>query len=329
MALRAFKTARAVLEATRGAGGTPTRILPFSDGTLEETVATIRPEELRSSYFGFYNAAASIESNELTLSGDLDYSQAAWLGQVFVKGGVAGTGASADKTYTYLPTGTADDLKTACVEFGYGDGIGASNPAWKLTYVGGEELTLSFSKPDGRVTYDATFRSASTATQIAAFTGTPTSPTTTLVSPNVVAVYSDPGGTIGATADNNVLDVEWTLGNGWQPLYTLNNSASAQAVYRPGIRTWTARIRRYYANDTWLDDFVDKTVQKIRVRAVGATLGTSNYSINLDLYGVFTGRTLTEVDGLGVEEFTLEPVYDSTATTDFQLVVVCADTSIT
>ncbi|MCI0581848.1 MAG: hypothetical protein L0227_02965, partial [Chloroflexi bacterium] len=61
----------------------------------------------------------------------------------------------------------------------------------------------------------------------------------------------------------------------------------------------------------------------------GPALGGSNYKIDLDLYGAYTGRTWSEVDGLGIETFTLSPVYDTTATTDMSLVVVNATASIT
>src|SRR5258707_1225656 len=53
-----MKTARAILETTRGSGGTPTRLLYFDDGFVQQDVKTIRPQHLRQSYFGFYAASA-------------------------------------------------------------------------------------------------------------------------------------------------------------------------------------------------------------------------------------------------------------------------------
>lgn len=327
MALRAFKTARAVLEGTRGTAGTPVRILQFTEGNHEQVVETIRPESLRSSYFGYYSAIPSTQRNEFRFSGDLDYSMAGWLGQVYIKGGATAVGTS-PYYYTYTPSGTADDLKTATVEFGYGDNIGSGTPAWKVAYVAGEELTLGFSKTDGRVTYDARLIAPSTATQITSWTGSPTLPSVQLVQAIQTQAYFDTA-TIGSTSDSYFLECEWTLTNGFVNLQTLNNSAAAVATFRPMPRKWTARLRRYYVNDTLRDLYESKAECKVRIKTVGPSLGTATYGVTLDLYGVLTAVSWAEVDGLGVEEYTLEPIYDTSATTDFSLIVAGADATIT
>ena len=327
MALRAFKTARAVLEATRGTAGTPTRILQFTEANHEQVVETIRPESLRSSYFGYYSAIPSTQRNEFRFSGDLDYSMGQWLGQVFIKGGATAVGTS-PYYYTYTPSGTADDLKTATLQFGYGDTLGSGTPAWQVPYCAGEELTLSFSKTDGRVTYDARLVSPATATQITAWTGSPTMPSVQLVQAIQTQAYFDTA-TIGSTADNYFLECEFTLTNGFVNLQTLNASAAAVATFRPMPRKWTARIRRYYINDTLRDLYESKAECKVRVKTTGPTLGTATYTQTLDLYGVLTAVSWAEVDGLGVEEYTLEPYYDTTATTDFSWIVSSADATVT
>lgn len=331
MALQVFESARAKIEASRGAGGTPVRILSFTDLSYPQTVNTIRPEEFRSNYSGFFQAAPGTEQNALQMSGNLDFSTAAWLGQVYVKGGVSATLATSVSgtayTYSFVPSGTADDLSTLSVEAGYGDDA-AATAAVRLAYVGGNELTLRFNKADSTITYDAGLLSASTATKIATFTGTPTSPTTTLLSTSTTQVYIDTG-TIGTTADPQIMSAEWSLSNGWQPLYTLNNTTAAQAVYRPNHRTWTLRLTRYFKSGAQWDAYTAKTTQKIRVLTTGAALGTATYRMALDCYGVLTGREVADSDGLGVETLTYEPIYDTTLGADFSWSVTSADVSIT
>lgn len=329
MSLRAFKSARAGLETTRGTAVTPTRLVYLTDGTHNQEVATIRPEELRNSYFGFYRAAAGNETNSLDFADYMTYTDLIWYSNVHIKAVASGTGAGADKTWTFTPSAATDDLKSATIQFGYSDGIGATQPAVELRYCLGEEFTLSFDKSsEGLNTISSRLITPKAATQISAFTGVLSDRTRELATAAQTRVYID-ASTIGTTSDNDVTSVSWTLTNGFVNLQTLNNTSAAQDTFRPNPRRWTATITRYYRNDTEWDAYVNKTVRKIRVRALGPTLGASNYKVDLDLYGVYTARTETEVDGLGMEQFTLEPVYDTTATTDFSLVVVNADATIT
>ncbi len=325
MALRAFKSLRAGLETTRGTNVAPTRGIQFTEGTHNQDVETIYPEELRNSYFGHYSGDAGTETNSFELGGSMGFSSLIEQANLHIKAVASGTGAGADKTWTFLPTGTTDDLKTATLQFGYSDGIGATRPAWEVGYCIGNELTLAWDKSPGQpgATWRSTLLSAEAATQISAFTGvgTYTAENGGLVKAVNTAVFIDTA-TLGATADNDVLSIEWVLQSGPVNLYTLNNTAAAQDTLRPNPWDWEARIRRYYRNDTEVDAYVAKTLRKIRVRTLGPVLGGSNYKIDLELYGKYTARTWAEVDGLGVEEFTLKPVFDATATTHFQLVLV-------
>ncbi len=327
MPYRTFVSARAKIEATRGAGGTPVRILSLSDTSLPNlNREIIMPDELRSSYFPKYQAAVGNTRPELTISGNLDYSQAAWLGLVYVSGTATAAG-STSYTYSFTPSGTADDLKTAVIEIGW-ESLGASNPAYKLPYLGGEELTVRFDKAANEVTYQARLVGGTAASQITAYTGTPTSPTSALVTAANTQVYID-STTIGSTSDTNVQSVEWTLSNNWKQLMTLNNTAGPTSVLRPSARTWTLRVRRYSANKNEWDAAEAGTERKIRVLATGPTLGSSAYKLTADFYGVITGRSHTFVDDLVFEELEISQYYDSTATTDFKWDVVCADATIT
>lgn len=329
MALRVFQSWRAALESTRGTNLTPTRICYAEEASHEQEVATIRPAELRNSYFGHFQASAGPERNRLNFSGRVSYDDIIWWANLFCKGVASGTGGGADKTWDFTPTAASDDVKTATIQLAYADTI-ATAPGIELGYCMGDTFTLHFEKnDDGAATFEASLISPEAATQITAFTGSLSDRTVTLASCNGTRLFSDPGGTIGTTADDTFVSLDWTLNLGPVPFYTLNNSTAATNAYRPNHRTWTATLVRQFTNDTYWDDYVDKTVQKIRCRTLGPSLGGSNYKIDLDLYGVFTNRTYSDVDGVITEELTLEPVYDTTAGTDFDLIVVNATSSIT
>jgi hypothetical protein len=48
-----------------------------------------------------------------------------------------------------------------------------------------------------------------------------------------------------------------------------------------------------------------------------------------DMYGVWTGRTYADVDGIVTEVLTLEPVFDTGTSSSTSLIVVNATASIT
>lgn len=324
-----FTSLRAALEVTRGTALNPTRILEQTDFSHDPDVATIRPQERRGSFFGYYRATPGREQHAVTFGGNLTYNQAVWLGNVFIKGNLTGTGAGADKSYPFVPSSATDDMKSATLEWGYDTALSATQPGFRLPYVVGDELTMTFDKGSAEgVTFEANMHSPKAATQITAFGGTPTALTSTAISPVQVQVYID-AATIGSTVDNYVTVAEWNLVNGWTDLDTLNNTTAAQDTFRVNARAFSLDVTRYKINDTELDAYNAKTARKVRIKATGPVLGSSNYSLILDLYGVWTGYDNASVDGLAMETLTLEPVYDGTATTDFSLTVVSAETTIT
>lgn len=324
-----FTSLRAALETTRGTGVNPVRILEQTDFSHDPDVATVRPLERRGSFFAYYRATSGREQHSLNFGGNLSYNQAAWLGNLFIKGVTSGTGAGADKTYAFIPASATDDLKSATLEFGYDTALSATQPGFRMVYAVGDELTINFDKasPEG-VTFSANMHSPKQITQLSSFGGSPTALTTTAISPVQVQVYLD-AATIGSTADNYVTNAEWVLTNEWTDLDPLNLSTAAQDTFRVGARAFTLTMTRYKINDTELDIYNSKAVRKVRIKATGPVLGGSFYSLTLDCYGVYTGYDNVSVDGLAMETLTLEPVYDATATTDFSLTVVTAETTIT
>lgn len=330
MPLHTFKHLRAGLEATRGTGVAMTRGIEFTSAEHKQTIDTIYPEEIRNSYEAHYAAAAGAEVNTIECEYPLDFDAMAWWGNLHLKAIPTPTGAGADRTYTFVPTLTTDDQKSATIQLGYSDTIGASNPAVSLTYVLGDVLNINWNKAPGSpgVTCRSTLISPKAATQITAFTGTGTYTTSELAKASATVVTID-AATIGTTADNDIVSADWTYTSGYQNLYTLNNTNAAQDTFRPNPLSWELKLTRFIRNDNEWDRYVDKAKRKIRVKTTGSVLGGSFYSVQLDCYGVLADRSTSESDGLGMEELTYKPLYDTTFAGTTQLIVVCDLTTMT
>ena len=330
MPVHVFKTLRAGLETTRGTGVAMTRGIEFTTAQHTQVIDTIYPEELRNSYEAHYAATAGAETNTIECEAPVDFDAMAWWLNLHIKAVASGTGAGADKTYTFLPTLTSDDQKSASVQVGYSDNIGATSPAAALTYVVGDVLNLNWNKSPGSpgVNLKSTLVSPKAATQLSAFSGTGTYTTSELAKAQATVVSIDPT-TIGTTVDNDVVTADWTYTSGFVNLYTLNNTTAAQDTFRPNPLSWELKLTRYIRNDNEWDRYVDKAKRKIRVKTTGSALGGSNYSIQLDCYGTLAERTTSETDGLGMEELTYRPLYDTTLGGTTQVVLVCSLATIT
>jgi len=327
MALRIFTSGRAALESTRGSALTPTRIVYFEEASHEQDVQTIRPTEL-GGYEAHKTAAAGVETNTLELSGRMSYTDLIWYGNTFVAPLASGTGASADKTWLFTPSITTDNIKTATFELGYSDTI-ATAPGVRLPYCLGNTLNLHYEKnDDGAVTFSASFFIGAAATDITAFTGSLSDRTVVPMSSNNTIVYVD-ATTIGTTADTNFVSADFTLDLGPVAFLALDGTTAANAIYRPNPRTWQCTLVRRYADANERTIYKSKAERKVRIRTTGAALGGSNFRTTLDLYGVYTGRTQNNIDGIITEELTLENIYDSSAAKSFSLEVVNDIASIT
>jgi hypothetical protein len=311
-----FTSARAALEATRGTAITPTRIIYAESFDLEHSVATIRPEELRGSYEGFFSAAPGPEVSRVTMGGRASYEDLIWHANMFYKAlAAASSGAPPSAVWTFTPTNTSDDVKTHCLQLGDSAAIGTS-PGVSLAYGMGDTFNLHYEKnDDGALTFTASYLYAKALTQITAFTGSLSDRVTTPVSCNNTLVKIDTT-TIGTTTDNAVTAVDFTLNLNPVPFYTLDGTLAARATYRPHHRTWTATITRQYDAATEFTAYVAKTVRKVRLLTTNST-----NIVQQDMYGVYTARTYSEVDGIVTEELTLEPVFDTSTSTSTSLVV--------
>ena len=323
--LTVFTSARAALEVTRGTAITPTRLIYAETFNPTYTVATIRPEEARASYEGFFQAAAGPETTTVEMAGRASFEDIIWHANMFYKALAApSSGTVPSALWLFTPTNTADDVKTHCLQLGDSAAISAATPGISLAYGMGDTLNLHYEKnADGALTFNAKYLYAKALTQITAFTGALSDRVTTPVSCNNTVVKIDTT-TIGTTADDSVTAVDFTLNLNPQPFYALDGTLAAQAVYRPAHRTWTAQITRQYDTVSEFSAYQAKTIRKVRVLT---TNGTN--ILQQDFYGVYTARDWAEVNGIVTEVLTLEPVFDTTSSTSTSMSVTANVAAIT
>lgn len=333
MALIIAKSIRGALETTVGTPVTPTRIIYGTTAEHVSSIDAIIPDELRGSWEPNYRASAGPESNVLTRSGSLTYDDLIWELSTHVKGVVAGTLSDTTAyTWTYLPNAAlVDDTKSATVEFAYGDSI-ATTPGVRLPGLRGDELSVTWDKPSGDVTFDSSMASAYAGVDITAFSGALSDRTGLIpISALNTTVYVDTT-TIGTTVDPNFQKLSWSLTNGYSSLFTLDATNAAKLNARTAPRRWDLTATRYYANNTERALYTTKGVRKIRIKTVSTTLAgaaTVFFTATLDCYGVWEELKNAESDGFGMHALKLHQIYDSASGSSFNWTVITKTAALT
>src|SRR5574343_23568 len=305
---------RGALEVTRGTDLTPTRILYPTDVKPKRGVSSIVISPLRNSFRPNRAIYPGLDVSTLSLEGPAIYDELAFWFALAVKGGATGTGASADKTWALTPSNTADDLKSATLQWG----VPGSATLWKLNYLMASSLTLTYKK-DQAVAYAVDLVTPKAPVEIGAFTGSPTEFSLPAVLGTTTAVYID-SATIGSTADPNVVESEWKLDNSLVVTNALNATATGIEVARPNPVSWELSLTRLFQTNAERAAYYAKTERKIRIVSTGPTLGGSNYKLQLDTWGVIDTVEEADVDGVGAEKIKLIPLEDTAK--DFEISLV-------
>lgn len=296
---------RGALESVKGTDLTPTRILYPTDVKVKRSVASIAINPLRNSYRPTRAVYPGMDVTVLTVEGPALYDELAFWLSLAVKGGVTGTGASADKTWAFAPSNATDDLKSCTLQWG----VPGSATLWKLNYLMATSFKLSIKK-DREATYSIDLVTPKAPVDIAAFTGSLTDLAHIPVLGTTVATSVDTT-TIGTTADPNIVDYELEIDNGLVVTNGLNNSAVGIEVSRPNPVNWTLKMTRLFQTNTERAALYAKTERKIRALAAGPSLGGSNYGLTLDTWGYIDAIEDAEVDGVGAEKITVLPIEDT------------------
>jgi hypothetical protein len=333
-------SARAALEATRGVGGTPTRLLYFRPGgmTLNQAVGTISPTEAWAKYAPYRRHYAGLERSGFSMAGDVTFDDFIWQLNTAVKAVPSGviTDTSA-YTWTFLPTETSDDIKSALIQFSYGDFISTWGGSLAGCIV--NHLTVHWTKnvadDETGLSYTAELMSAAGVTQLTAFTGALSDRSiTSAVGPNWQA-YVDTA-TIGSTPDTRITEATYELENGYVYRDGADNTGHAIEIVRGAKRITSLTYQRYFNSKAELDAYIAKTVRKVRLLVEGAVVGaaTAKNTVKLDYYGVIDDHTYAtgaagSGSGLIYANIKLRPLYDTVLTSDHQWVVINTSPSIT
>ena len=307
------------LESTAGSAASATRVLYINEATPSQEVTSIATTTLRGDFFESYEINPGVERNGLNVSGPVFYSQIPFWLEGSVKGGVTPSGTVAPYTWTYSPnSGTANAPKTFTTEWAWQDG-GTVVPTYKLAGCATDELSITYVK-DEAVNFSATTIAAGTVALGTAFSASPGDTTQVSVLGVDAAVYID-ATTIGATADTSVQEATFTLTRGLVRREVLDGTSAAVDTVAPVARQARLEIVRYFTNRNELDQFLLKSERKIRILSTGPTLGAGTYEFQLDFYGVADTHEIAEVDGVIVANITYRGIVDSSAATDFSIVV--------
>ena len=313
---------QAGIESTPGTAVAATRIQPIVSGNFTEHADREFIMEERQSLIKNYRAVATKQYVEMTgIEVAPTFEDLPWWLQFFAKGGVTGVlEDTAAYRYTFTPTSTSNDLKTATFEFG------DNTQDYEVAFCVGTDFEITFAR-NAPATQSVGFlgQSASTTTKTAALSQRDTES----INGALAAVYIDSNsGTIGTTAVTNVLDVKITLPTMTSQFWALNGSLAPVDVYRAEPRGASIEMTMAFTNDTeyaaFKSNFDSDDERFVRVAAEGTVISGSstNKLVQFDLYPVWAEAQMGEQDGLRVVQFSGETKYNSSAGYDWNIQVV-------
>lgn len=327
----AFEYLALALEATRGTAVTPpTHYLPIS-GNIKPIREKYRPAESRGTLAEYYRSKTVHTSAEWSGEGGLDPNYAPLLFNMFVKAVTSPTTPTngiLTRLWTFTPTMTSDDLKSATFYFG-----DPNVQIFRSTYCMGDELTIS---ADASGTDAATW----SVKGMGAFPSRVSAPTLPaqsigdLVMPGAMQLWIDTSSAIGTTAvTGRFISTDWTIptGNAYKyyaagPTGGLNFTKTgrgkrhAEATITVELNDLSIAAAAEYL--TWEAD----TIVKMRIRLNGSLIESVTpdyYSyVQLDIYGALDAFDWGDVEGANrTMQFTVQSEYNSTAGADFVLSV--------
>lgn len=316
------------LETTRGTLVAATSILDMEPGgaALKDPVNVIRVRNA-GSLATSHRSYPGLRKPEVEIAGNWTYNWAPWWLNLFLGPLAAGTGAAADKTWTFDSTvvsDTADNLKSASIELG---GKDARPAEYKLAGAMGQKLTLSI-KPGEPWRYKATLLATSiTAAAKTASLSTLSSIVDVLTT--LTKVYIDTTSVFGTTQRvGSVVSAEIEIGIGTGVRYTLDGSRNPTRQAVVGPRAISAKLIVEYDSQTEYTAAQAATAKRVRIEATGPTLGASAYRCTLDLPGTWDAYDWGDDGGVRTETLTLVGQYDATPAADIAAVVVNASATL-
>lgn len=315
-----LETVQVALETTRGTLVPATKVLDFTEATLKRDPNNSHIR-VGGSFATSHRTIPGREDVELNIKGRCTYQWMNWWYNLFLGPLASGTGAGADKTWTFGSTvvsDTADNLKSASFEIGGSDTWPSE---FKVAGVIGKKLSLHM-EVDGTWTYDATL--LGTTVTKASKTGALSKVTTIFdILGQNTKCYFDTSSAFGTTQKTGVMQsVDIDIEIGGVQRYALDGTRAPirTAVVHP--RNITGKFVAEWATITNYDNTMNQTANRLRFEALGTTLGTATYKSNIDIPCTYDTLDFSDDDGVITEEVAFTAQYDSTPAADINAVVV-------
>ena len=316
------------IESVRGTGVPATTILDMDAGgaALVRTPSIIRIRN-SGSLATSHRSYPGNDVIQVDVAGTWTYNWAPNWFNLFLGPLATGTGASADKTWTFgsaVVSDSADNLTSATLEVGGRDTWpseyqvkGCVGLKLELSIKAGAAWTYKASLLGQAVTPQAKTGSLTTAAGIVDVLGTTTK------------VYIDSASAFGTTQKvGTVLSADITIDLGAQARYTLDAARTPTRVGIVGPRKVAAKVIAEYAAQTEYTAAHAGTAQRLRIAATGPTLGSSAYACTVDIPGTYETFTIGKDGDVVTEELHLTAQYDSTPAADINASVVNASASL-
>lgn len=289
-------------EATPGTPVAPTRKLYMaSTGNLDhELTKSFHEGENRGIRIRTVRSTSGGEDVNLTAetSDGIDYDNLV-VPFSFLKGGVAGVGGAADKTWTFTPSLTATNTPHA-----FSADIGDDTQNWRVQYLQARSFKLSAAL--GEMTQLSMDCFGQRAVKGAKATpGDNAAPK--LVGDTWTVKYAASLAGLGAASvqTNHLIDWELEFQTGLIWTHAMDgNLYGAQSVETSIAATWTATIfSTALAVSEFYDKYVADTLDFIRLKNTGPSLGGSAYSLQVDMPILWDKPSLIDSEADGVNRY--------------------------
>jgi hypothetical protein len=333
-----FEVFGLALESTRGtAVSPPTHYLPF-DGTIKPVREKYRPPESRGTLAEVYRSKTVRTRGGWSGQGGLDPNYAPLIFNLVMKANstpTTPTNGVLTRLWSYAPTMTSDDLKSATLYAG-----DPNVQIWQATYGMAEELTIA---ADASGTDACTWNvkgGARFPTRVAA----PTFPAQSigdLLMPGAMQLWIDTSSAIGTTeVTGRFISTQWTIPTGVTYKYYATGPTGGLNFTKTGRQKRSAKAKIVVElNDvsigagkeylTWEAD----TIVKMRIRLNGSLIESVTpdyYSyVQMDVYGALDAFDWGTVAGSNrTMQFEVTSEYNTTAGHDFALAAQNARTTL-
>lgn len=303
-------------ETTPGTLVAATHRVPADVGSIDfsPTIDRIR-RRFAGSMATSHSSSSGLVHNSLSYEEAGTYDYLAVMLQSFLGPPVI-TGATADRTWTFTPSDSVDNLKRASFEIGGKDVWAAEE---KLAGAVGTSLELTWNKTDD-------WRLAQEYVGVRNTQGAKTAalalPTLVPILGKTTRVYIDPT-TFGTTSFGRALSGSIRIENTTSERFGTdgNDYANRVAVLQ---RQVTASIVAEYDATTLRDSWRSGILQKLRVEAPGPSLGSTAYTARFDVPGTWETSELGDDDGVVTLEHELTAEYNATLAADIVAVIICS-----